>query len=74
MDLFNQKRYVLLQDIEGREGIIPMGSEVTLFRGFVYLNGGMVMPSYAKMFTDILNDDTLREQYFMEVPITYNKI
>lgn len=74
MDLFNQKRYVLLQDIEGREGIIPMGSEVTLFRGFVYLNGGMVMPSYAKMFTDILNDDTLKEQYFMEVPITYNKI
>ena len=53
MDLFTQKRFMLIQDIEGREGIIPMGSEVTLFRGFVYLNGGMVMPSYAKMFTDI---------------------
>jgi hypothetical protein len=74
MDLFNQKRYVLLQDIEGREGVIPMGSEVTLFRGFIYLNGGMVMPSYAKMFTDILNDDNKKEQYFMEIPITYNKI
>jgi hypothetical protein len=51
-----------------------MGSEVTLFRGFVYLNGGMVMTSYAKMFTDILNDEEKKKQYFIEVPITYNKI
>ena len=74
MDLFTQKRFMLIQDIEGREGIIPMGSEVTLFRGFVYLNGGMVMPSYSKMFTDILNDEEKKKQYFIEVPITYNKI
>jgi hypothetical protein len=74
MDLFTQKRFMLIQDIEGREGIIPMGSEVTLFRGFVYLNGGMVMPSYAKMFTDILNDEEKKKKYFIETPILYNKI
>lgn len=74
MDLNTQKRYLLLQDIVGREGVVPKGSEVTLFRGFIYLNGGMVMPSYAAIFTELLEDEKKKEIYFKEIPITFNKI
>lgn len=70
----DQKRYVFLKDYKTQEGTIKQGSEVTLFRGFVYLDGGMLMPSYKSLIMNIINNDKLRDEYLKEVQIIANKV
>ena len=69
-----QKRYVFIKPYTTNQGTIGEGSELTLFRGFYYLNGGMVLPAYVKYIDKLMNNPQLRNEYLKEVVIPYNKI
>ena len=58
-----EKKYILKKPYTTVWGTLPVGSEITLFRGFVYFNGGMVDPSYADMLRELINDDKLCKEY-----------
>lgn len=69
-----QKRYVFIKDYKNEKGTIPNGSEITLFRGFIYMNGGMILPAYNKIIMNILRNEDLKNEYLREVKIIQNKI
>ena len=73
MDLNTQIRYKLIKDLPLKEGTIPIDSEITLFRGFVYLNGGMIMSPYDKMIMNVINSER-KNEFFKEIQIIHNKI
>lgn len=69
-----QKKYVFIKDYVTSDGVIKEGSDLVLFRGVLYLNGGMILPAYSqKLFTLIENPHLFRE-YLKEVEIIHNKI
>ena len=74
MDLNTQIRYKLIKDLPLKEGTIPTDSEITLFRGFVYLNGGMIHPAYQELLRKIVDTPSLNEKYLKELQIISNKI
>jgi len=57
------KKYVFKKAYPTELGVIPVGSEIYLFRNFVYFNGGMVQPSYAKFLLSLIEDAKLRNEY-----------
>ena len=69
-----QKRYVFIKDYKNEKGTIPNGSEITLFRGFIYMNGGMILPAYNKIIMNILINEDLKNEYLREVKIIQNKV
>lgn len=69
-----QRKYVFIQPYSSREGVIPEGSEIIVFRDVVYLNGGMIHPAYQKMLMDIIQNEKLNKEYLKEVQIIQNKI
>lgn len=70
-----QKKYTLIKPytIEGL-GTLPEGSDIILFRGLVYFNGGMCSEYHAQILTNLINDKTLRNEYLRETPIIENKV
>lgn len=70
----NQKKYIFLKDYHGEHGKIPQGTEIIIFRGFLYMNGGMVHPAYQKILLNIITNDKLSKEYLKEVQIINNKI
>ena len=70
----SQKKYVFIKDFVTQEGVIREGSDLVLFRGFLYLNGGMILPAYSKLLINLLNNPTLFKEYLREVEIIQNKI
>ena len=44
----NQKKYIFIKEYQGQEGKIPQGTEIIIFRGFVYMNGRNGSPSVSK--------------------------
>ena len=70
----NQKKYIFVKEYQGQEGRIPQGTEIIIFRGFVYMNGGMVHPAYQKILLGIITNDKLKIEYLREVRVINNKI
>lgn len=70
----NQKKYIFVKEYQGQEGKIPQGTEIIIFRGFVYMNGGMVHPAYQRILLNIIANDELKNEYLREVRIINNKI
>ena len=70
----NQRKFIFIKEYSGEYGKIPQGTELIFFRGFLYMNGGMVHPAYQKVLLGIINDDRLRNEYLKEVKIINNKI
>ena len=70
----NQKKFIFVKEYQGQEGKIPQGTELIFFRGFIYMNGGMVHPAYQKVLLNIINNDKLKDEYLKEVRIINNKI
>jgi hypothetical protein len=71
---YEQKKYIFKESYKTNEGTIPAGSEIILFRGFVYMNGGMIHLAYQKMIKNIINNTELKEKYLKEIPVIHNKI
>ena len=57
------KKYILKKEYTTQWGTLPIGSEITLFRGFVYFNGGMVAPAYADILRKLIDDEKLQKEY-----------
>ena len=57
------KKYILKKEYKTEWGTLPVGSEITIFRGFVYFNGGMVVPAYADILQRLVDDEKLRNEY-----------
>lgn len=68
------KKYVFIKQFKTNEGVIPEGSEIIIFRGNVYMNGGMLHPAYNNMIMNIINNPKLRKEYLIEMDIIHNKI
>lgn len=68
------KKYVFIKPFKTNEGVIPEGSEIIIFRGNVYMNGGLLHPAYNNMIMNILNNSSLKKEYLIEVEIIANKI
>lgn len=70
----NQKKYIFVKEFKTSEGSIPEGTEIIIFRGFIYMNGGMVHPAYQKLFINLICNDNLKDEYLREVRIINNKV
>lgn len=68
------KKYIFIKPFKTNEGVIPEGSEIIIFRGNVYMNGGLLHPAYNNMIMNIINNPKLRKEYLREVEIIANKI
>lgn len=69
-----EKKFIFKKDYKSNEGVIHAGRELMVVRDAVYLDGGMLMPSYQKEFMNLILDDKLREEYLQEERIIYNKV
>lgn len=50
------KRYVLIKPYTCAWGTLVEGTDITEYRGNVYVNGGMVPPAYAPLMKEIMNN------------------
>lgn len=69
-----QVKYIFIKEFKTQDGNIPQGTEIRLFRGFVYMNGGMVHPAYNNILMNIINNPKLHNEYLREVNIIHNKV
>lgn len=69
-----QKKYIFIKDYTTKDGVIRQGSDLIIFRGFLYLNGGMILPAYASCLQKLLDDKNLFNEYLKEVEVINNKI
>ena len=74
MNNYEQEKYVFKKPYTVDEGTILEGSDIIIFRGVVYLNGGMIHPAYQEIIRKIVDTPTLKEKYLKEVPIINNKV
>ena len=72
--IMEQVKYVFIKEFKTQDGNIPQGTEIILFRGFVYMNGGMVHPAYNNILINIINNQKLHDEYLREVNIIHNKL
>lgn len=68
------EKYVFIKSFTNNEGTIPENSEIMIFRGFVYFNGGLVSPAYQKFLLNFINDEKLRKEYLTKVKMIQNKV
>ena len=69
-----RRKYIFVKAYKTNEGVIPAGTEIIIFRGNVYMDGGLVHPAYQRMLIDLLSDEKLRHEYFIEREIIENKV
>lgn len=69
-----KKKYVFIKSFCTKEGVIPIGTEIILFRGNVYMNGGMLYPSYKSLILNLIKNKELKDEYLEEFKIINNKI
>jgi len=63
------EKYVLIKPYECSIGTLPEGTEIILFRGNFYVNGGMVAPSFKSILSKIIADS----DYVKAVKINKNE-
>lgn len=74
MDLNEQRKYVFKKAYVMDAGTIPEGTEIILFRGFVYINGGMADEYSQGLIMSIVNNEKKRDEYLTRMKIIGNKI
>ena len=70
----NQRKFIFIKEYSGEYGKIPQGTELIFFRGFLYMNGGMIHPAYQKLLCGIIQNDDLKDEYLREVKIINNNV
>lgn len=61
-----KEKYVLLKDYVTSEGTIPKNSDIILFRGFVYVNGGIIPQGYKDEFIELIKDPSMTKKVIIE--------
>lgn len=74
MNINEQKRYVFKKAYTNNYGTIPEGTEVNLFRGFIYINGGMCDSYSEGLISHILSNEKLKNEYLQQMKIINNQI
>ncbi len=62
-------KYVFKKPYVTDHGILHENSEIRVFRGAVYFDGGMVPGAYAAELMDIINSPTLKNEYLREMKL-----
>ena len=74
-NLFDENiKYVFKKPYVANQGTLREGSEIRIFRGGVYFDGGMVPGAYAQDLLDIIRNDHLREEYLAVKKIIKNEV
>lgn len=74
MELNEQRKYVFKKAYTIEAGTIPEGTEIILFRGFVYINGGMADQYSQGLIMSIVNDKKKCDEYLTRMQIIGNKV
>jgi len=70
----DQIKYAFKKAYTTDSGTIPEGTEIILFRGWVYINGGMA-DNYSKgLIMSIVNDEKKRDEYLVRMKLIANKV
>lgn len=71
-----ERAFVFIKDypIKGESGVVNEGRELRFFRGGVYLDGGMLPPSYHSEFKRLVANDKERNEYLREIRIIKDKV
>lgn len=57
-----EEKFILLKPYVTNEGTIPEGSDIIIFRGQVYVNGGVIPRVYNKEFIALTEDSTMTKK------------
>lgn len=68
-----EEKYILIKPYKCKYGTLKEGSEIIIFRGFVYFDGGLVTPAYESFLMDLLGDDEWIKEYTKKERIIHNK-
>lgn len=60
------EKYVLIKPYECNYGTLPEGTEIIIFRGQVYVNGGPIPTSYNYIFADLIKNSEYVRKYKIE--------
>jgi len=74
MDINEQRKYVFTKAYTTENGTIPEGTEIILFRGWSYINGGLADNYSNGLIMSILNDPKKRKEYLVQMQIIANKV
>ena len=74
MNINEQKKYVFKKAYQTEAGTIPEGTEIILFRGFVYINGGMADNFSRGLIMNIISNEKKRDEYLTPMKIINNKL
>ena len=69
-----QVKYVFKKAYNMEYGTIPEGTEIILFRGWVYINGGMADDYSQGLIMSIINNKNKRDEYLVRMKIIGNKV
>ena len=74
MQIDEQRKYVFKKSYSTDAGVIPEGTEIILFRGWVYINGGMADEYSKGLIMSIVNNQQKRDEYLVRMKIIGNKV
>jgi hypothetical protein len=69
-----QIKYVFKKAYTTDSGTIPEGTEIILFRGWTYINGGMADNYSNGLIMSIVNNSKKRDEYLVRMKIIANKV
>lgn len=68
------RRFLFVKDYKENNLNIKEGTELRLFRGLVYLNGGMIVPAYQKLLITLVQEEDKEPNYLLELDIIKDKV
>lgn len=71
-----EKAFIFIKDypINGEVEPVREGRELRYFRGWFYLDGGMLPPSYQNDFKQLLSNNKKRNEYLREIRLIKDKV
>lgn len=61
-----REKYVLLKPYTTSEGTIPANTDIIIFRGLVYVNGGIIPQGYNEEFIALTKDPSMTKKVIIE--------
>lgn len=74
MQIDEQRKYVFKKAYSTNSGTIPEGTEIILFRGWVYINGGMADEYSKGLIMNIIQNQKKRDEYLVQMKIIGNSL
>jgi hypothetical protein len=67
------KKYIFKKEFKSQFGVIPIGTEMTVFRDMLYVNGNICHFGYASTLMNIIENNELHKEYLRDVTIEKNE-